>query len=40
LFQGVFDNEKESGFWWLLEQVYLLLRECKAEDPTLFVTDL
>ncbi|KAL1856464.1 hypothetical protein Daus18300_010731 [Diaporthe australafricana] len=39
LFQGVVDNERESGFRWLLQQVHYLLRECKAEDPTLFVTD-
>jgi hypothetical protein len=39
LFQGVVDNERESGFRWLLEQVHLLLRECEADDPTLFVTD-
>jgi transposase-like protein len=39
LFQGVVDNERESGFRWLLEQVRLLLRQYEAEDPTLFVTD-
>jgi hypothetical protein len=39
LFQGVVDNERESGFRWLLEQVHLLLRHCEADDPTLFVTD-
>jgi hypothetical protein len=35
LFQGLVDNEKESGFRWLLEQVHLLLRECKVDDTTL-----
>ena len=39
LFQGLVDNEKESGFRWLLEQVHLLLKEFEADDPTLFITD-
>jgi hypothetical protein len=39
LFQGIVDNERESGFRWLLEQVHLLLKECEADDPTLFITD-
>lgn len=39
LFQGVVDNERETGFRWLLEQVHKLLRECQVDDPTSFVTD-
>jgi hypothetical protein len=35
----VIDGEKESNFWWLLEQVYELLRYCEADDPTVFITD-
>jgi hypothetical protein len=38
LFQGIVDNERESGFRWLLEQVHLP-KEYKADDPTLFITD-
>jgi hypothetical protein len=39
LFQGVVDNERESGFRWLLEQLHLLLSDCDVADPTLFITD-
>jgi hypothetical protein len=39
LFQGIVDNERETGFRWLLEQVHLLLKEYEADDPTLLITD-
>jgi transposase-like protein len=39
LFQGVVNNKRESGFRWLLEQVHLLLRHYKADNPTLFITN-
>jgi hypothetical protein len=39
LFQGIVDNERESGFRWLLEQVHDLLRECRNKEPDLFITD-
>jgi hypothetical protein len=39
LFQGIVNNEKESGFRWLLKQGYNLLRECRNKNPLLFITD-
>jgi hypothetical protein len=41
VFQGLVDNEKESGFRWLLEQVHLLLRSAKLTiQPSLSLTTI